>query len=85
MLKAREGRYGLQPVHKSSRIIRPLGPEVCSSHLLLRKTVPQGLKATRMTTFMPGINPRPTLEDVRGAERRDRRKAGAKGVAGEKT
>ncbi len=26
-----------------------------------RKTVPQGLKATRMTAFMPGINPRPTL------------------------
>jgi hypothetical protein len=44
MLKAREGRYGLQPVQKSGRIIRPLGPEVCSSDLLLRKTVPQGLK-----------------------------------------
>jgi hypothetical protein len=28
MLKVREGRYGLQPVHKSSKIIRPLGPEV---------------------------------------------------------
>jgi hypothetical protein len=59
---ARGGRYGLQPVHKSSRTIRPLGPEVCSSPLLLRKTVPQGLKATEMTRFMPGINPRPTLK-----------------------
>jgi hypothetical protein len=26
--KALEGRYGLQPVHKPSKIIRPLGPEV---------------------------------------------------------
>ena len=62
MLKAREGRYGLQPVHESGRITRPLGPEVCSSHFLLRKTVPQGLKATKTATFMPGINPRPTLK-----------------------
>jgi hypothetical protein len=32
MLGEREGMYGLQPVHKPTRIIRPLGPEVCSSH-----------------------------------------------------
>jgi hypothetical protein len=28
--------------------------------LLQRNTVPQGLKATRQATLMPGINPRPT-------------------------
>src|ERR1700747_826942 len=28
----------------------------------LAKIVPQGLKATRMTTLMPGINPRPTTK-----------------------
>jgi hypothetical protein len=27
MLREREGRYGLQPVHKSSRIIGPKGHE----------------------------------------------------------
>jgi hypothetical protein len=43
MLKAPAGRFGLQPVHKSSRIIWPLGPEVCSSHCPAR-TVPQGHK-----------------------------------------
>jgi hypothetical protein len=31
------GMYGLQPVHKSSRMIRPLGPEVCSSHCSCEK------------------------------------------------
>jgi hypothetical protein len=44
MLKSREGRYGLQPVPKSSRIIRPLGPEVCSSHLLPAKNRTSGPK-----------------------------------------
>jgi hypothetical protein len=39
-----------------------MGPEGVSSQVILRKTVPRGLKATRMTTFMPGINPRPTLK-----------------------
>jgi hypothetical protein len=43
-------------------MIRPLGPEVCSSYLFPRKIIPQGLKATKMTTFRPGINPRPTLK-----------------------
>jgi hypothetical protein len=28
----------------------------------LAKIVPQGLKATRMTTLMPGINPRPSTK-----------------------
>jgi hypothetical protein len=40
----------------------PSGPEVCCSDLVVRKTVPQGLKAKTMTTFMPGINPGPTLK-----------------------
>ena len=30
MSRVLEGMYGLQPVHKSRRIIRPLGPEVRS-------------------------------------------------------
>jgi hypothetical protein len=62
MLRSREGSYGLQPVRKCGKLIRPLGPEVCSSHLLLISTVPQGLKASRMATVVPGINPRPTLK-----------------------
>jgi hypothetical protein len=66
MLKAWEGRYGLVGTGFSPYRVwqnyRPLGPEVCSSRLLLPKTVPQGLKATSMTTFIPGINPRPTLK-----------------------
>jgi hypothetical protein len=48
-----EGRYGLQPVHKQSEIMRPSGPEVLF-RLVLRNSMPQGLKATSMTTFYAG-------------------------------
>src|SRR5258708_1533618 len=50
----RGGRYGLQPVHTHGETLRPSGPDVCSPDLVLRKTAPQGLKATCMATFMPG-------------------------------
>jgi hypothetical protein len=77
--EAREGRYGLVCTGFSPYInpAELFGLQALRYALpvCLRTTVPQGLKATRMTTLMPGIKLWPTLKtseaykDATGAPR----------------